>query len=344
MDIFMASTIYDVAQHAGVAISTVSKVLSGKYYVSGKTRTRVLTAIKELNFVPSSAARSLAGDLTSLIGIVISYDPEFIFDDPALLQMLTGVDSEVNQHDCALLLSTPVSKEDRLSAYKRFLRGFKVDGILVESGLGEEGVALLADQGYHVVVIGYSEYGYPCIHPDDYTGALWMTRYLIELGHRRIGVIAGPVNHNRAPLARKQGYSSALKEAGITQDESLIIPGDYRPESGYSGAAYLMQKQNPPTAIFAFNDRMAFGAMNWLKENHYSIPGDVSIAGFDNVPAAQQTDPPLTTIGYSFREIGRRGARMLFQAIRQEAGIPKEIVLPVEFMQRASTGPVKSRR
>jgi len=340
----MAHTIYDVAQHAGVAISTVSKVLSGKYYVSQKTRSRVLSAIKELNFVPNSAARSLAGDLTNLIGIVISYDPEFIFDDPALLQMLTGVESEVNLHDYALLLSTPVSKEDRLSAYTRFLRGFKVDGILVESGLGEEGIAMLSEEGYPVVVIGYSELGYPCIHPDDYTGALWMTRYLIELGHKRIGVIAGPVNHNRAPLARKRGYSDALKEAGIALDEALITPGDYRPESGSAGAGYLMNQPNPPTAIFAFNDRMALGAIHWLINNQYSIPEDISVAGFDNIPAANQSNPPITTIGYSSRDIGRRGARMLFQAINNEAGIPKEIVLPVEFIPRSSTGPLKLRR
>jgi DNA-binding LacI/PurR family transcriptional regulator len=340
----MASTIYDVAQSAGVAISTVSKVLSGKYHVSSKTRSRVLAAMKELNFVPNSAARSLAGELTNLIGIVISYDPEFIFDDPALLQMLTGVDSEVNKHDCALLLSTPVSKEDRLSAYRRFLRGYKVDGILVESGLGEEGIAMLADEGYHVVVIGYSEYGYPCIHPDDYTGALWMTRYLIEMGHRRIGVIAGPINNNRAPLARKQGYSDALREGGIQLDERLIISGDYRPESGYTGTEYLMKQDKPPSAIFAFNDRMAFGAINWLRDNNYSIPEDISVAGFDNIPAANQFTPPLTTIGYSFRDIGRRGARMLFQAINGEPGIPKEIVLPVEFIVRSSTGPAKHLR
>jgi DNA-binding LacI/PurR family transcriptional regulator len=339
----MAATIYDVARHAQVAISTVSKVLSGKYYVSEKTRNRVLAAINDLSFVPNSAARSLAGDLTSLIGIVIAYDPEFIFDDPSLLQILTGVDHEVNARDCALLLSTPVSKEDRLSAYRRFLRGFRVDGILVESGLGEEGIGLLSEEGYHCVVIGYSEQGYPCVHPDDYTGALWMTRHLIELGHKRIGVVTGPENHNRAPLIRKQGFIDAIKEAGIPLNEAYLVAGDYRPESGYAGARVLMQLPEPPTAIFAFNDRMAFGVIRWLQEKGFAIPTDVSVAGFDNIPTAQQSSPPLTTIGFSSREIGQRAARMLFQTINQEGNMPREVILPVEFIRRDSTASLKTR-
>ncbi len=336
----MSTTIYDVAQYAGVAISTVSKVLSGRHSVSKRTRERVLHAITELNYIPSSAARSLAGDRTNMLGIVIAYDPDHLFSDPMLLKVIHGIDDRATEEDYALILSTPRTIDERMRAFNRLLRGFRPDGVLVEGGLGDEGVTLLADSGYPCVVIGYNTHTLPCVYPDDYRGAQLMTRHLVELGHKRIGVISGPRSNPLAMQARFRGYIDELKAADLEFDSDLLLYGNFRPESGFEAAAKLMALQAPPTAIFAFNDRMAMGALRWLREQGYKVPEQVSVAGFDNVADSLHTDPPLTTIHFSATDIGRTAADMLFRLIDSQQLEANEIVLPVEFIGRASTGSV----
>lgn len=336
----MSVTIYDVAERAGVAISTVSKVLSGRHAVSDKTRARVMQAIADLNYIPQAAARSLAGDRTSMIGLVITYRPEDFFADPNLVRVLFGVDTQVTEHDYALLLSLPRSADDQVSAFERLLRGYRVDGVLVESGLGEDGVMLLAEQGYPCVVIGYSKNGLPCVYPDDYRGARLMTRHLLDLGHHRIGIINGPESFPIAMQKRLAGFEDELCADGLTFDRDYMVFGNFRQESGYAGIAHLMQLDPPPTAIFAFNDRMAIGALRWLREHGYRVPQDVSLAGFDDISQAAEVDPPLTTIRISPLDIGQRAAAMLFDLIANGNGDGEAVMLPVEFIARASTMPI----
>lgn len=334
------TTIYDVAKHAGVAVSTVSKVISGRHAVSDKTREKVLQAIEQLNFVPRMAARTLTSERTNLIAVVISHEPDTFFSDPYLHQILYGINIEITDRDCALLLSMPRSFDDRASAYQRLLRGFRVDGVLVESGLGEEGATLLAERGYPCVVIGYSQHNMACIYPDDYQGARTMTRHLTGLGHKQLGVITGPNFNERAWRARCDGVIDELKETGLELSAAALITGDFQSSSGYNGVAELMALPNPPTAVFAFNDRMAIGAIHWLREHGYRIPQDVSVAGFDDIADAARCDPSLTTIHINPVSVGQQATRMLFDYIEQGTLPLDEIVLPVEFIQRQSTGPV----
>lgn len=337
------ATIYDVAKHASVSIATVSKVLSGRPYVSDKTRARVLASVSALDYAPNMAARSLAGERTNVVGVVISYNPDDLFADPNLLQVLYGVDAVVTEHDHVLLLSTSRSADDPLSAFRRLLGGYRVDGVLVESGLGEDGVALLTERDYPCVVIGYSARGLPCVHPDDYEGARLMTTHLLELGHRRIGVISGPRSSPLAMRVRLAGYRDALEQAGLPFRDELVTFGTFRSASGAEGAAELMALPEPPTAIFAFNDRMAFGATHWLREHDLHVPRDVSVAGFDDIASAAQFDPPLTTVRQSSAEIGRRAATMLFDLMSGNASASAEVVLPTELIVRRSTAPVAAK-
>lgn len=338
------ATIYDVAERAGVAISTVSKVLSGRHKVSEKTRKRVLQAVAELNYIPSSAAQALASERSNMIAFVISYNPHEFFSDPAIIQVLEGITEEVTEQDYSLLLSTPRSGDERVTAFQRLLRGQRVDGVLIESGLGEEGIKLMAEADYPCVVIGYSEHGLPCVYPDDFGGTKMMAQHFVALGHRRIGIVTGPGINRRTMLARFNGFQEGLKSANLGVPEELIAYGDYSAESGCRGAEQLMDQASPPTAIFAFNDRMALGVIRWLQEHGFSVPGDVSVAGFDDIPHANHCSPTLTTIHSPLPAIGKRATQMLFDMIKngRDASRPQEIALPVGMIIRESSGPVRT--
>jgi DNA-binding LacI/PurR family transcriptional regulator len=331
-------TIYDVAKFAGVSTATVSKVLSNHPYVSARTRARVMEAVTELNYVPNIAARGLAGAKTNIIGMVVSYDSDYLFEDPHLLQILHGINRVATQNDCALLLSTALSGEDKLSAYQRLLGQRYCDGAIVEGSLGEMGLTLLRERGYPVVAVGYSEL-ISCVHSDDRTGAFTMTHHLLELGHTRIGVVAGPETDKISTETRLRGYQDALEHTGITYDPLLVTHGNFRAPSGYAGAAYLMSLPTPPTAIFAFNDRMAFGVMEWLREQGISVPHEVSVAGFDDIPDALRESPPLTTIRQQSRAQGERAVELLLtmMADEEEATQRREIILPTELVVRGTT-------
>lgn len=335
-------TIYDVAEAAGVSTATVSKVLSGQRYVSAKTRAKVLAAVERLHYVPNVAARGLAGARTHIVGVVISYDPGFLYSDPHMLQILQGAHLVAARHDSALLLSTGRAEKGELPAFQRLLGQRYVDGALVEGSLGEVGFALLRERGYPVVAIGYSEAA-SCVHSDDREGARLLTHHLIEQGHRRIGVISGPAHDRLVVEMRMAGYRDALAEGGIPFDAALVVPGTFELESGYQGAAALMARPEPPSALFAFNDRMAMGAIRWLHERGMRVPEEVAVAGFDDNPDAARHDPPLTTVRQLSQEQGQQAAALLFDLIdgASPPEVRREILLPTELIVRGSTVPAK---
>lgn len=335
----MSVTIYDVAKQAGVSTATVSKVLSGQPYVSEKTRAKVLAAVALLDYVPNVAARGLAGARTNIIGLVISYNPDYLFSDPHLLEIFRGVAEVATTHNYALLLSTGGPGEDGLSAYQRLLGQRYVDGAIVEGSIGERGSALLRERGYPLVAVGYSE-TLPCVHSADRDGARQVTEHLLALGHRRIGVICGPASDRLNTEARLNGHRDALAAAGLSLDERLLAYGTFLAPSGYTATAQLMTQPEPPSALFAFNDRMAFGSLQWLHEQGIRVPEEVSVAGFDDNPGAEQGDPPLTTVRQLSREQGREAAHLLFDLIqRPDPTARQEVALPTTLIVRCSTAP-----
>jgi DNA-binding LacI/PurR family transcriptional regulator len=337
-------TIYEVAADAGVAISTVSKVLSKKNNISKATRLKVMEAIDRLGYTPSLAARGLTQGKTGIIGLLIPETAARIFADPHLMGNIQGVEEVLNERDYNLLFATAKKTMDPGSSYERLLRGRYFDGAIVNE---TEEIYL------HDLDIQFSAYGRPwvmmgnpvgsdtcyAVYADDFLGGQLAARHLLSLGHRRIAI----VNASPRPsslLERIRGYQSVLSEYGLETDDPLMAYGDFTFESGYQIAPGLLNRRDRPTAIFSLNDRMALGILRWAQENNLQIPRDLSVIGFDDIPASANSTPPLTTICQPSIEMGKMAANLLFRLIEGEKP-PMRCIVPTELVIRSSTGPVK---
>ena len=341
-------TIYQVAAEAGVSIGTVSRVLSNPAKVSEATRTRVLKAIEDLNYAPSMAARGLTKGNTHIVGLLVPYTPAQLFDDPHLLNCIQGIEEALNENDWNLLLATATREHDPSSSYDRLLRSRYIDGAVVIETRESEAVSLhsqLEQQHFPWVVLGYPVGIIPChaIHSDDFQGAQAMTQHLIKLGHTRIGVISAdprPIGFEE----RLRGHKQILTYHGLPFDENMLVYGNMTIESGYQAAEQLFgrKQEDQPTAIFALNDRMALGAIQWVQEHGLKVPQDISIVGFDDISDAVRATPKLTTVRQSSRQIGYDAVKLLFQLIKGEKP-PIRMVIGVELMVRDSSGPAPNR-
>jgi DNA-binding LacI/PurR family transcriptional regulator len=334
------ATIDEVAERAGVSRGTVSKVLSGAYYASARTREKVERAAEELGYRPNLAARALSKGRTYVLGLLIPYDPDQLFADPHVLDIIRGVEAAANAHDYNVLLSTAHRPNDPASAYSRVLRSRYVDGMIVIEGPSMEAIAeQLQQQPSPWVVSGYGVAGSdaPCVHADDPAITADLIEHLIRLGHRRIGVI-GAEQRLGAFDRRMRGFHHALHAHGLYADPELIAAGDMSVESGYRAAAQLLERSERPTAIWALNDRMALGAIQYAREHGLRVPEDLSVAGFDDIPAAALSMPQLTTIRLpSYRE-GHEATDLLFQMM-DGLDVPREVLVPTDVIIRESTGP-----
>ncbi len=334
------ATIKDVAAHAGVSYQTVSRVLNSSDNVADETRQRVEAAITRLNYRPSLAARSLPGKKSFVIGFIIPYESDYLIRDPNLLAQISGADIEANMRGYNLLLSTTGASKSGLEAYKRFVKHHIADGALVvETALNQAGSDLLDKYDAPYVFLGYNTGNTAAcmVHTNDRDGAKQVTQYLLQNGHQRIGLINGPTTG--AVLALQErflGYLDALNEAGLTFDSTLMTYGNYSRRSGEVATRKLLTLDNPPTAIFAFNDRMAMGAIHAIQAVNLKVPNDIAVVGFDNIPAAADFNPPLTTVCLSSRNIGQVATQLLFKLITGEMVTQREIVLPAELIIRQS--------
>lgn len=334
------STIKDVAAEAGVSYQTVSRVINNHPSVTDKTRARVQQAIETLGFRPSLAARSLPQRRSFIIGLIVPYEADYLFRDPNLIAQISGIDAEANAQGYNLLLSTAGQSDNGLDAYERFIRNKVADGaIVIETASLQEGNARLARQGYPYVSIGYdsTDSNAYCVHCDDGEGARIATLHLLEKGHRRIGVINGPPSGAIGSMQeRLNGYQRALTDANIPFDPNLVYDGDYTRPSGQKATQHLLALADPPTAIFAFNDRMAMGAVRTLTEADRRVPHDVAVVGFDDITTAGDFNPALTTVRQPAKLMGQIAAQMLFNLIDGRSVSQQERVLPAELVLRRS--------
>jgi len=329
----MAVTIRDVAQKAGVSISTVSRVLNQTCPVDSDKWSRVEKAVAELGYTPNPAARSLLSRETGGIGIILPFVSGEFFSE-----FLVGVDEAAQAEDYFLLISTSHHSPAEL---KKAMRGMykRVDGLLVMAPLmSAEQVNGLAPDGQHFVFANTrSENGkQDSITFDNYGGMYAMTMHLISKGHRRIGFITGPMEAYDA-MERLRGHEQALEDMGLVKDDSLIISGSYDQKGGFDAALQLIELKDKPSAIMASNDNAAIGVLSALQKKGIKIPDEIAVTGFDDVPSALYANPPLSTVHVPVRELGSASIRLLIARLRGESEGTEVRTLPVDLRIRRTS-------
>jgi DNA-binding LacI/PurR family transcriptional regulator len=334
-------TIDEIARLANVSPATVSKVVNNRPYVRAETRARIEQVIAETGFVPSQRARGLSQRRSSILGLLIPYTSDQLFADPHLLEIMRGIEAESNLHDYNLLLSTTHAAVDAASACVRLLRSDVIDGAVVVETLDVQPFTqALIEQASPWVMIGYAGDGpVRSVHADDYGGALCATRHLLALGHRRVGVI-GSSPRPFAVDERLRGVREALAAAGCPFNEQLLAVGDFSIESGEQAGYALLSQPEPPSAIFALNDRMALGVIRAATALGLHVPADLSVVGFDDIALATLLSPPLTTVRQPGFAMGVAAARLLFAMLSGETP-PSPPAIPTELIIRGTTAALR---
>jgi DNA-binding LacI/PurR family transcriptional regulator len=324
----------DVARRAGVSYQTVSRVINEHASVAPATRARVLEAIRELEYLPNAAARNLVTRRSRTAGIV-SFGTTYY--GPS--QMLANIEASFRERAYGLTLATLTELGlAELRSAVRQLRSRSVDGIVIIAPMlrvdGDEVQRLCGHVPFVMVDIALGG-ELPSVLIDQRYGGMLATRHLLELGHREIAEITGPLDWSGAQL-RHQGTLAVLGEARLAPVST--VAGDWSAASGHWAAGRLLEAGAPFTALVASNDQMALGAMRALRERGLRIPQDISIVGFDDVPESAYFEPPLTTVRQDFASLGRESAAYLIDLIEERALPLRQRVLSPELIARCSTG------
>lgn len=327
----MRANIKDVSQAAGVSIKTVSRVINNERYVRPATRARVEAAMASLGFQPSQAARALAGGRSFQIALVCSNPGPYY-----LHGLIGGLRGRCAAEGVRLIVHAYEVETEELGAdVLTFFRQMGFDGAILTPPIADHEPVLdeLERAGTPYVRISPAtqlDRG-ASVSIDNEAAARAMTRRLIDLGHRRIGFVIG---HKGFAVSEQRlgGYLDALRECGIPLDGNLIQQGWFSFRSGQDAAEALLDCKLAPTAIFASSDDMAAGVLSVAHQRGLRVPHDLSIAGFDDTDLASLVWPSLTTVRQPIREMAEKAAELLF------SGSEKRVVLPVELIERASTG------
>jgi LacI family transcriptional regulator len=328
------TTIREVAQRAGVSYATVSHVINKTRFVSDETRSRVLSAMSELNYRPNTLARSLRIGETKTIGLIL---PDSA--NPFFAEIARSIEDRAFRLGYSVILCNTERDTNRETLYVDVLSKRQVDGIIfVATGDQADSLNFLINQDMPVVLIDrdLANIEVDAVLTDNQRGGYLATRHLIQRGHRRIACIAGP-SHITPSAERVTGYLQALAEAGIPYDEALVVDGDYHPASGQQVTAALLAMDFPPTAIFALNDLMAIGALRAATEAGLRVPEDLAVIGYDDIEFACFTNPPLSTIAQPKDEVGSQATEILVKRISEKDGEKHRLVLPPRLIIRGST-------
>jgi len=317
-------TITDVAHRAGVSMKTVSRVLNNEAHVRPAVREKVQSAVAALGYRPNLAARQLAGHKSFSIGYPFNNpSPAYVTD------ILLGAARACRDRGYHLV-SEPVDLlENAVEIIDRLISTLRPDGMILIPPLAE--IPAVIDQiekaGLPLVRIAGSVEGYgEALRIDDADIARQMVAHLAEQGHQRIAFIRPPAHHSQA-ASRFDGYCAGLSAAGITFDPSIVVDGAFDVESGMAAARTLLDLPEAPTAIFASNDQMALGALRVAHQRKLDVPGNVAIAGFDDLPASAFAWPPLTTVRQPIEALGACAARILLGEAPDDAALTHQLIL-----------------
>jgi LacI family transcriptional regulator len=322
-------TIADVAAAAGVSVATVSKVINDRYGVAEDTSAHVRAIIEQLGYTSSLVAQSLRSRRSNVIAIVVSDIEPFnaeLLKGAARAIRGTGYDLVVFS-DCGQRKDHPRWEQRSLARVNALTDG----AIIVTPSSVDVNVST------PVVAIDHNVRSptMSTVDSDNLNGAITATAHLVNLGHRRIGFLAGRPDLESARL-REEGYRRALQSAGIRFDPDLVRVGGYQPETATEAARELLQRTPRPTAIFAANDATAIETIAVARSLGLHVPGDLSVVGFDNVPESALCEPPLTTVDQAIQQMGYEAVQLLLGLVEDPSAEPSQVVLPTRLVERSS--------
>ncbi|HSN77579.1 MAG TPA: LacI family DNA-binding transcriptional regulator, partial [Anaerolineae bacterium] len=327
------ATIRDVAALAGVSHQTVSRVINDGERVRPATRQRVETAIAELDFRPNAIARFMATGSTHTFTCLAPNLTDYTF-----ARIIEGAEHETRRQGYYLFSASAADEDIFATLVDQLVSSRRTEGLLVINPYADSRHRHLPDN-VPTVYVGARprEEAVDSVALDDEGAAVAATEHLLALGHRRIGMVCGPMSED-CSQDRLAGYQAALTAAGQPIDPCLIDEGDWSATSGYQAFQRLAQLPEPPTAVFAQNDRMAIGVLRALREVGLRVPAELAVIGFDDMPLASYFDPSLTTMRQDLVEIGRQAAQLLIRAVENPNAQRQHLRLPAELIIRESTG------
>jgi len=328
-------TIKDVAKLAGVSTTTVSYVINKTGFLSDKTRAKVLKAIDELNYRPNILARSLRNRKTSTVGLMICD-----LRNPFFAEVLWGIETYLGKKGYNIIVAdTDYDPKKEKEAAEMFYSK-QVDGVIVvPGGDRDEHIKFFTEQNIPVVLLDKRarNLNVDVVLVNNIEGSRQLVEHLINLGHKRIGIVTGPLSSTTGK-ERLEGYLKALRRHSIPEDEDLIKIGDFKKQSGYDLTLELLSLPQPPTAIYACNNLMGLGAMEALSERKINIPEEIGVVIFDDLPWFKYVDPPLTVVAQPSFKLGEIAGQFLFEQMRKKRRRPKQAVLDVQLKVRQSAG------
>lgn len=330
------ATIKDVAKLAGVALSTASYALSGDSKVSAKTKEKVLEAARQLNYYKNGFAMDLKRSRTNTIALILTD-----LSGPYYSELIRSVQDVALSNGYDLVACSSMGGKG--STAVKYLREKRVDGaIVLAQNITDEILLNAASSSFPIIVMDRLTTGEGLISVvvDGELGGYKATRYLIDKGHRSIAFISGPANSYDNSV-RYQGYLRAMHEAGLEEKAKWRLSGNFVREGGYKATKMMLMQGEIPSAVFYGNDEMAIGGIKAMEEGGYSVPGDISVIGFDDIQLAEYVQPPLTTIHQPMYDSGSLAGHLLFQLLNDEQ-VNDSYKLKVELTERQSVQTVAS--
>ena len=324
-------TLKMVAERAEVSVNTASRAINNKPDINEETKKRVLQIAKELGYIRNAAAVALRTKKTGTIGVVIADN-----SNPFYAEVLNGIEEAAREKNYHIILANTQRDYQKEEEAINLLLAKRVDGLLITPVQDrDDDIKKLIEANIPFVIVGrdFENIEVDAVYNNEVKGGFLSTEYLIKQGHKRIALINGFL-HKSPAKGRLEGYKKALNKYRIPLDESLISVGDINIEDGYERTKQMLEKNLDFTAIFAYNDMMAFGAMQAVKEKGLRIPEDIGLVGYDDIPFSSLISPSLTTIKLKKQELGIESVMLLLSHINGNREKPKKIMLDVDIIVR----------
>lgn len=333
----MPLTLEDIARMSGVSRSTVSRVINNDPKVNADTRKSVMEVIQRINFQPNLAARGLAVGRTRVLALVIPRTTAAVFVDPYFPLLIQGVSSACNARSyCMMFWLVEPDYEQRM--VQQIIYNGLIDGVIIASAVIDDPIvnALVQTRRIPFLMIGrhISDPSVSFVDVENRSSAMQAVEHLIQQGRRRIATVSGPFSMV-AGVDRYHGYQDALLKYDLPLDPALVAEGNFNEEAGYEGMRKLLPAQ--PDALFAASDMMAIGALRAIEEAGLRVPQDIAVVGFDDIPIASRTNPPLTTMAQPTQHCGAVAADLLIDMIENPTPAPQHVILTTDLIVRSSS-------